>query len=140
MSHVLDLPILTRSSLSNPLDLVEPPEELFSKYLGLCTSEDQDRRGTPLRDVAQAKQEALLARWLGDLVRVLRPGGIVVVENVAVPLCESSMPEIGVRRDWWTAFTQSHADQLSIDPATTVLGDDSLRNWKYHVVMRKSEK
>ena len=91
-------------------------------------------------DVVQQKQEALLARWLGDVVRVLRPGGMVIVENVAMPLCQSSKPDIGVRREWWTTFTHGHANQLSIDSTSTILGDDQLREWRYHVVMTKKEK
>lgn len=126
-------------SLSNPLDFVEPSEALFAKYLGLCTSDEQDAQGKPLREVALEKQEALLARWLGDLVRVLRPGGLVIVENIAVPLCESSKPEIGVHQEWWSAFILKNAHQLSMDPATTTLEEDHLRNWRYHVVMRKKE-
>lgn len=117
-----------------------PPETLFTTYLDLCTSEEHDGQGTILRESAQEKQEALLARWLEDLLRVLRPGGLVIVENVAVPLCESSKSEMGVRQDWWTTFSQSHGDQLSIDQATTILGEDHLRNWRYHVVMRKKDK
>ena len=91
-------------------------------------------------DVVQQKQDALLERWLGDVVRVLRPGGIVIVENVAIPLCQSSKPDIGVRREWWTTFSNGHANQLSIDSTSTILGDDQLREWRYHVVMTKKAK
>ncbi len=125
--------------MPNPLDFTGPSDQWFTKYQNICTSEEHDWQGIPLKDVAQETQEAWFASWLGDMARVVKPGGLLVLENLAVPFCENLKDEGGVPRDWWATVAQSHQEEWTIDHTTITLGNDDLRNWRYHVVMRKKD-
>lgn len=129
--------VIVHSAMTNPLDLTDPPETWFSKYQEICTSEEHDWEGTPWKDLVETNQQIFFETWVADMVRVVRPGGIVVLENLAVSWCESSRNEGGVSRDWWVTLAKQHEDDWDIDPTTVVVGDDFLRDWRYHVVMRK---
>ena len=46
-----------------------------------------------LREIAQRRQEDFYAAWVGEMIRVAKPGAPIVVEHVSQPKCDD-------REDW----------------------------------------
>jgi hypothetical protein len=87
--------------------------------------------------LAQQAQEEWSAAWVTDMARVTRPGGLIVIENLSVPFCESTNDFGGISPDWWRTIVQQREDQWQIDPSSLQIGIDSLRSWRYNVAMRR---
>jgi len=73
------------------------------------------------------------------MLRVARPGGLIVIENLSVPYCESQDDLGGVSQDWWSSVVQEHHVAWQVDPASLHMKIDGLKSWRYHVVMRRKE-
>lgn len=131
---------LDYSPLNDPLKFNQPPDELPAKYQNICTSEEKDWQGNVLKDIAQQNQEKWFATWVEDMARVVRPGGLIVVENLSGPYCENVEDGGGVTKEWWAAILKEREEAWKIDPASLQLGDDHLIKSRYHVVMRRKEK
>ena len=93
-------------------------------------------------------------KWLQEMVRVTRPGGRIVIENVSPPLCSTtttttkrsnnndsrSSTNGGVSQSWWYETIQSNEFSDSIDRDSLVFGNSQIFKDDYHVAMvKKSE-
>ena len=128
------------SPLNDPLEFNQPSDDLAAKYQAMCTSEEKDWQGHLLKDLAQRNQEAWFVTWVKDMARVVRPGGLIVIENISGPYCEHVQDGGGVAKEWWTTILQELEDEWDIDPATLTLGDDHLRESRYRGIMRRKER
>ena len=93
----------------------------------------------PLKKAAQEAQEQWATKWVTDMMRVARPGGLIVIENLSVPYCESADDVGGISQDWWSTIVQDNQEAWQVDPASLQLKIDGLRSWRYHVAMRRKE-
>jgi len=96
--------------------------------------------GIPLRDKAQQIQEEWADRWMTDMVRVTRPGGLIIVENLSFPYCESMEDFGGILPTWWNGAFEEHEHDWKVDRSSLQIGIDRLRHWRYHLAIRKKEK
>ena len=124
----------------DPLELQLPLDQLSVKYQSICTSDEKDGGGgVLLKDLAQQEQEKWFLTWVEDMVRVVRPGGLLVIENLSSPQCdEGSNSQGGVAREWWTdVLLKDHGNPWGIDSTSLNVMGNALREGRYHVVMRK---
>jgi hypothetical protein len=123
------------------LGLGGSPAELENKYQSLCGPDgDQlDEDGIPLKDLAQQAQEQWVVEWVTDMARVTRPGGLIVVENLSIPYCESQGEFGGVSKTWWPDVIEKHKGEWKVDPASLQIGNDHLRRGRYHMAMKRKE-
>ena len=103
-------------------------------------AEETDWRGHVLKNIAQQNQEKWFATWVGNMARVLRPGGLVVIENLTGSFCEHVKDGGGVAKEWWSTIVKERERDWDIDPASLKVDDDHLRESHYHVVMRRKER
>ena len=54
-----------------------------------------------LVDTAQAMQNKWVTSWVHELLRIVKPGGTVIIESMAWPYCEWSDDWGGVKTSWW---------------------------------------
>ena len=107
---------------------------------------------------ATGKAEAeLTGRWVREMARLVKPGGVVFVGNIRPPRAEADAgaglylkpppgaePAEEVTRDWWREAAASDAYGWGVDAAATELLDlrspTLVREWgpRYSVVMRKA--
>lgn len=73
------------------------------------------------------------------MARVVRPGGLLLLENLSGPYCEGFHDGGGVAREWW-ATAVDEQKEWEVAPASLFIGDDHLREWRYHVAMKRKEK
>lgn len=129
--------------MNDPLEFQLTFNELAAKYQAICTSGEEDWQGNLLKDLAQQNQEKWFATWVGDMARVLRPGGLIVIENLGGPYCEEDNKTGaggGVTKKWWSSIVKDRAEEWEIDPKSLKLGDDQLRESRYRVVMRRRDR
>ena len=85
------------SPIGNPLRFDQPDKDPFSinhgRYHELC--DGTDWRDVTLREVAQRRQEDFYAAWVGEMIRIAKPGKPIIVEHVSQPKCDD-------REDWGT--------------------------------------
>lgn len=86
------------SPIGNPLHFDQPDLDPYGinhgRYHELC--DGSDWRDVTLRQVAQRRQEDFYAAWVGEMIRIAKPGKPVIVEHVSQPKCED-------RADWGTS-------------------------------------
>lgn len=68
-----------------------------------------------LVDTAQAMQNKWVTSWVHELLRIVKPGGTVIIESMAWPYCEWSDDWGGVKTSWWA---DAAVGRLGGDPRT----------------------
>jgi hypothetical protein len=80
------------SPIGNPLHFDMPDADPYQinhgRYTELCEANDNDWRSVTLRETAQRTQEDFYAAWVGEMVRLAKPGRPVLVEHVSLPKCD----------------------------------------------------
>jgi hypothetical protein len=89
-----------------------------------------------LHRLAQLRQEVWFGGWVGELVRIAKPGAPIIVEQVSPPFCEADHDWGGVSRDFWSDAISRY--RWDVDPSSLELGDDHAFDTRYHVFMRKA--
>ena len=89
---------------------------------------------TKIAQLDQRRQEDWFASWVSELIRIVKPGGAVIIEQVAWPKCMHLDDYGGVRKSWWKLAISKYGwdveeKSLHIEDMTT---DD-----RYHVSMQK---
>lgn len=70
------------------------------------------------------------------MVRITKPGGAVIVEQVSQPFCEDPDDWGGVARDFWEAAIARYG--WDIDPSSLEMETDKVFGERYHVFMMKN--
>jgi len=86
-----------------------------------------------LVDLDQRAQGDWFAKWVSELVRIVKPGKSVLIENVVMPLCDDLNDWGGVKREWWRSAVSKYKWDVDIDSVST-WGD----KMRYNVSMRKN--
>jgi hypothetical protein len=105
----------------NPLEFTLTQEENYAWYRTLCEATDNENDYIKYRDIAQRIQNDWFGKWVGEMVRIAKPGAPVIIEQAAVPYCD-------IYIDW------------DIDPESLVIELDTMYVKRYHVVMEKKKK
>ena len=137
------IPLIKRP-LEDPLGFGGSPADRADRYQSTCRlggvrNEENDIPFKTTAQEAQEAQEQLTVKWVTDMMRVARPGGLIVIENLSVPYCESPDDLGGVSQDWWSTVVQEHEEAWQVDPTSLHMKIDGLRSWRYHVAMRRKE-
>lgn len=107
-------------------------EERCDRMNYLCESDDPNDIAIVEKD--QLMQEEWHAEWVSEMIRIVKPGKLVVIENVCLPLCLGETPWGGVDLDWWSRAAEEYEwdiDVSSIKLYQSWFGD------AYTVTMRK---
>jgi hypothetical protein len=109
----------------------------------LCEDKDSNWQTTKLNEMAQLKSEDWYALWVGEMIRIAKPGAPVIVEQVQEPFCKppkTSYPgEGGVAKSWWLDATVKYGWDInlaSLDMEVDPIGDGE--NIRYNVFMQKN--
>jgi hypothetical protein len=123
--------------LSDPLHLAPKgstrPEQILY-HVSKC--DDMEHRTKE-----QHMQEAWFAAWVGEMIRLVKPGKVVAIESTAQSQCTQKLDQGGVDRTWWNRAIEEY--QWDVDPNSLLLRDadfsSSFANVdRYHVMMRKN--
>jgi hypothetical protein len=121
------------SPLSDPLRLadelgIRSDADLYGHYTEYCESSDKSKA-----ERAQHLQEEWYAQWVGEMIRIAKPGAKVIVEQVSYPLCRAYYDWGGVSQNFWNRSMAKY--QWDVD--SLEYQDDIIFRHRYHVMMRK---
>eukprot|EP00339_Tiarina_fusa_P023034 CAMPEP_0117034274 /NCGR_PEP_ID=MMETSP0472-20121206/24418_1 /TAXON_ID=693140 ORGANISM="Tiarina fusus, Strain LIS" /NCGR_SAMPLE_ID=MMETSP0472 /ASSEMBLY_ACC=CAM_ASM_000603 /LENGTH=355 /DNA_ID=CAMNT_0004743407 /DNA_START=281 /DNA_END=1344 /DNA_ORIENTATION=- len=128
------------SPMINPLELTLSQDENYAWYRTLCEATDDENDYIYWRNVAQQIQNDWFGKWVGEMVRIAKPGGAVIVEQIAVPYCECYIDWGGVPQSFWKETLQNNTYGWDVDPDSLVIELDTMYVKRYHVVMEKNKK
>jgi hypothetical protein len=136
--------------LHDPLDYsgTYPDRKTRKVYKELCKNASKDDDYTAAHDAQQQIQkmyqiqEDWYAKWVGEMIRIAKPGSPVMVEEVPVPKCDDYHDNGGVSQEFWLDTTDkkykswNQVDPTSIHFMQAHRGDTDTR---YHVAMMKKK-
>jgi hypothetical protein len=91
-----------------------------------------------LAEIAQDRQHDWFGKWVGEMVRIAKPGAAVIVEEVSQPFCDDPDDWGGVTPDFWTSAIDTYG--WDIDPHSIEIETDKVFGQRYHVFMRKNSR
>ena len=63
----------------------------------------------------QAATEEWYAKWVSELVRIVKPGQPVGIEQVSLPICEDRLDWGGVAKGWWAKAVKKYQWDVNIE-------------------------
>jgi SAM-dependent methyltransferase len=84
----------------------------------------------------QEKQEAWWAAWVGEMVRLAKPGVPIIFEGVSRSLCVEPDDWGGVEEEFWYSGVEKY--DWDVDVESIEMEPDLMSSSRYHVFMRKS--
>jgi len=87
-----------------------------------------------LVDLDQRAQEDWYAKWVSELVRIVKPGRPVLIENVGFPFCVDFEDYGGVSKEWWKLAVSKYEWDIDVD--SILIKDNS--DGRYDVSMRRN--
>ena len=108
----------------------------FVKYKRLCLAAVKDENAKKLILMGQEKQDSFYAKWVGEMVRIAKPGSAVIVEQVSYPFCEEFLDWGGVNQEWWLPCIENYG--WDVDPTSLAFENDTIFRHRYHVFLRKN--
>ena len=89
-----------------------------------------------LAEIMQETQNRWFGNWVSEMIRITKPGGAVIVEQVSNPFCDDPDDWGGVSRDFWASAVEIY--NWDIDPLSIEMEEDKVFGGRYHVFMRKN--
>ena len=86
----------------------------------------------------QRRQNDWFGNWVGEMVRIAKPGAAVIVEQVSLPFCSDPNDWGGVPREFWKSGVEKYG--WDIDPESIEMETDKVFGVRYHVFMRKNNR
>jgi hypothetical protein len=114
-------------------------KDQVSKSIHVKACEDPSNEALELRSQMQHTDEDWYARWVGEMIRIAKPGKVVIIEHITPPLCDNSCTGNwgGVAREWWPRAIVEYS--WDIDLQSLVMMSES--TWpdcdRYHLLMRR---
>jgi len=127
--------LVTDSPILDPIKVgYNSTEKNYKVYESLC--KQTDWKSKKLNQLGQMMQEDFYGKWVGEMVRIAKPGKAVIVEQVSVPFCDNYYDWGGVAREWWAPAVKKY--NWDVDPDSFVMEKDLIFRNRYHVFMRKN--
>eukprot|EP01083_Nonionella_stella_P000472 1339_1 len=122
--------------MHDPLGLNKTDRANYKEYSRMCKSKDAEVK--KLSDQSQKKQNDFYGVWVGEMVRIAKPGKAIIIEQVSLPYCQDNTDYGGVALEWWEMAIDEYG--WDIDPTSITMENDTLYPGdpsRYHVFMRK---
>jgi len=131
--------------IEDPLNIIpqDKKEENGKTILeNMCNAKKKKGNTSNINTLAKAKlaeldqkaQEDWFAKWASEIIRIVRPGGGIVIENIAFPQCDNIADWGGVDKKWWVEAVSKYG--WNVDNSSIVT-EDSLDERRYHLFMKK---
>jgi hypothetical protein len=121
----------------DPLNLNGSSDDNYDRLTEICVSEE-DPEEVKLAVKAQESQNDWYGQWVGEMIRIAKPGAPVIVEQVSHAFCSAKYDWGGVDQDFWRpAVDRYHWD---VDPDSFVFEKDTIFRKRYHVYMKKNQR
>ena len=124
--------------MDDPLNIGLSDDEIYDQWVEeVCLKETEVSK--KLRIKSQRIQEDWYAKWVTELVRIAKPGKVVIIESVSHSLCTHNLTDWGgVDKEWWLSTAISRYG-WNVDPSSVLIEDYRLNGQRYNVIMRKNQ-
>jgi len=123
-------PIMDPLNLLGEHATMELTESLIAH---LCQSQDELHQ--ELAQLAQERQEDWHAKWVSELLRIVKPGKFVVVEDLGWPACTEITDWAGLDPDWWPRAIEKY--KWPVDPKSIAIVKYAWYVDRYNVRLQK---
>jgi len=89
-------------------------DERVAEMKEYCESDDEEEQ--EIVDEDQEAQEEWHSKWVKELIRITKPGGAIIIEDVDTPICNESSEWGGVATDWWKDAVEEYG--WDVDPSS----------------------
>jgi hypothetical protein len=112
-------------------------DESLRRHRNLCRApEDSDWRSRTLLKVAMGRLDSWHRAWVGEMIRIAKPGKAVIVEQVRDGQCRGYLSSFtGISQEWWPSAIERFGWDVDVDSLR--FQADALFHNRYHVFMRK---
>lgn len=109
-------------------------------YMTLCKADPKlNPKLYRQRQMAQDAQDAWYSRWVGEMIRIAKPGASIVVEMVSHRQCDDLSEFGGVKKAFWfNKASEGDDGGWDIDPESIEFADEHIYGHRYHVAMKKN--
>ncbi|KAL7566470.1 hypothetical protein ACA910_000946 [Epithemia clementina (nom. ined.)] len=122
--------------LQDPLGLDLEEEDLWWKYKSICKQRNDHQ--TSMVEKMKKMQEDWFAEWVGEMIRIAKPGVPVIIEQVSQSVCTYWDDWGGVDKDYWSQAIEDY--DWDVDASSLEIEDAiGSQEGRYHVFMRKNE-
>jgi hypothetical protein len=124
--------------LQDPLNLNLDSSSETQRYYShiICKSDGDHHKQQHSAAAMQEKQEAWFGAWVGEMVRIAKPGVPVIIEGVSHSLCVAPNDWGGVEVEFWYSAAEKYG--WDVDVESIEMEPDFMDMSRYHVFMRKS--
>ena len=105
-------------------------DNVYDYYEQICEGRVYEHK--KLRKKWRRKQEAWYEQWVGEMIRIAKPGVPIILEQVSVDFCDNREDWDGVSRSYWERQVEQWGTVEDLQMETNE--NDELR---YNVFMRK---
>jgi hypothetical protein len=127
----------------DPLQLNGTVNDNFRQYGEHCekslrTAEDDSsiNESKKLAKLAQERQNDWYWQWVGEMIRIAKPGAPIIIEQVFFPLCEAIFDWGGVAPTFWKGAVRKY--DWDVERSSIEMEDDTIFRRRYQVFMRKN--
>jgi hypothetical protein len=119
----------------DPLHFNGTIDDNYNRLTKICRAKG-DPEQVKLAVKAQGSQDDWYGQWVGEMIRIAKPGAPVIVEQVSYPFCQAHFDWGGVDQDFWGPAIKRY--QWDVDPDSIVFEKDTIFRKRYHVFMKKN--
>jgi hypothetical protein len=123
--------------MMDPLDFKESGDGNYARMTEICNSKDNPEM-VKLAVKMQERQNDWYGQWVGQMIRLAKPGAPVIVEQISYSFCSAIYDWGGVDQDFWPAAIDRY--QWDVDPDSFVFEWDTIFRKRYHVYMKKNQR
>jgi hypothetical protein len=123
--------------MMDPLNLNGTSDSNYARLTEICESKGNPEQ-VKLAVKAQERQDDWYGQWVGQMIRIAKPGAPVIVEQVSYSFCSAIFDWGGVDQDFWPAAIERY--QWDVDPDSFVFERDTIFRKRYHVYMKKNQR
>uniref|UniRef100_A0A7S4IDD9 Methyltransferase domain-containing protein n=1 Tax=Odontella aurita TaxID=265563 RepID=A0A7S4IDD9_9STRA len=100
----------------------------------LCDSDDEADHD--VLDKEQEAQEDWHASWVEELIRIVKPGKVIIIEDVDSHICDDTSDWGGVPIEWWEDAVSKY--NWDVVPDSIEIVEGTWYHNRYNVLMRKN--
>ena len=126
--------------LVDPLNIHSDEDISDAIDVSIARCKSTDEADHEIAEKEQKAQEQWFARWVTEMIRITKPGGSVIVEDVAKPICQIYRDWGGVSQAWWPKAVSDYGWDIDIDSITfgpAARSPVKYKGRRYNVAMRK---
>jgi len=119
----------------DPLETGLDEEDMWDYYSNVCLGEEPNSK--QLLELWTSRQEEWYTQWVGEMVRIAKPGSPVIIEQISQPYCDNPRDWDGMNRTFWENGIQDGI--WDVDPSSLEMVTAEIDNSRYNVYMRKNK-